>query len=67
MTHAIQGNSGVSPFEEHGDNLNLLYVLDLAEVVEVVVDAGLVETREHVQACRVVVVTVDAEDWKLYA
>ena len=56
----------VSPFwKRTGGNLNLLNVLDLPEV-EVVVDASLVETTEHVQPRWVIMITMDAEDGELH-
>jgi len=62
----VKREPGLAPLEQNRGHLYLLDVLDLPEVVEVVVDAGLVQTRKHVQARRVVVVAVDAEDRQLY-
>lgn len=67
MPNAVQGNSGLPAFKEHWYHFNLFDVLDLSEVVEVVIDACLIETRQHIQPSWVVVVPVDAEDRKFYA
>ena len=62
VSDTIECDSGAATLEKHWGDLNLLDVLNLAEIVQVVVDAGLVQTRQHVQARRVVMVPVNAEN-----
>lgn len=62
---AIECHFCQSPLEKYRRHLNFFDVFDLPEVVEVVIDAGLVQTGEHVQPRRVVVVAVDAENRQL--
>ena len=66
MTQTVQCHPCLSLLEKDRSDLNLLDVLDLSEVVEVVVDASLVETTEHVQPRRVIMVAMDAEDGQLH-
>lgn len=63
----IQSDPSLSPLEQHWHYVDLLHVLHFSKVVEVVVDASLVETGEHVEASGVVMIPVDAEDRQSHA
>ena len=67
MTDTIKSDSCLTPFEKHWNYFDFFDIFDLPKVVEVVIDAGLIETGEHVEASWVIMVPVNAIDRKFYA
>ena len=66
MSESVDCDLGFPLCKKNGRNFNLLYVFNFAEVVQIVVDARLVQTWKHIQPSGVVMISMDAEDGQLY-
>ena len=62
VANSIQRNLNSSFDHQYRTNNYLLYVYNLAKVVDIMISAHLVQSAEHVEANRVVVVAVYRED-----
>ena len=66
MSQPVQGNPGLSPLEEYRSDLDLFHILNFPKVVQIVVDARLVQTRKHVKASWIIMIPMNTEDWQLH-
>ena len=64
MTDTIQSNPCLATFEKYGDNFYLFYVLNFAKVIEVVINACLIQTGQHIKASWVIMIPMNAVYWK---
>ena len=67
MPDPIKCDPSLTSLEQDRCDLDLFNIFNLAEIVQVVIYAGLVQTRQHVEPRRVIVIPVYAEYRQLNA
>ena len=66
VTQPVQSHFRRSFLEEYRSDLNFLNIFYLAKVVEVVINACLIETWKHVKASWIIVIAMNAENRQSY-